>query len=173
MNKAARAMIALSLGALSMSPVAAPAQEAGSVGKGFGMADLDRCLDKAGDNPRNCIGTLSNECQMTPDGSTTPGIIACEQAETELWDRLLNNRYKAVMAATKERENDMKQYGSQSSAVVALRGAQRKWVAFKDAECQRVLEYYAAGTIRGPAFARCQLGLTAERAIDFAPEKFR
>jgi len=173
MNKAATAMLALSLGALSMSPVVATAQEAGSVGAVFEMADLDRCLGKAGDNPRSCIGTLSNECQMTSDGSTTPGIVKCEHAETELWDRLLNNRYKAAMAATKERESDMKQSGRQSNAVVTLREAQRKWVAFRDAECQRVLEYYAAGTIRGPAFAGCQLRLTAERAIDFAPKNFR
>lgn len=173
MNKVATTVMALSISTLSMSPAAAPAQEVRSVRGSFKIADLNSCLDKAGDNPRSCIGTLSNECQMTPDGSTTLGIVACEQAETELWDRLLNERYKAAMAATKERESDIQSFGRKPNTVASLREAQRKWVAFRDAECQRVFEYYAIGTIRGPAFAGCQLRRTAERAIDFAPENFR
>lgn len=173
MNKLVTAALAPLLGALSMSPTTGLAQEAGSLGERFQMADLNRCLAKAGDNPRSCIGTLSNECQITPDGSTTPGIVACEQRETELWDQLLNERYKAAMAATKERESDIQSFGGKPNAIASLREAQRKWVAFRDAECQRVFEYYAVGTIRGPAFAGCQLRRTAERAIDFAPENSR
>ena len=151
--------------------MAVQAQDAAPTVDASSMDELNRCLNEAGDNPRGCIGKISNECQQTAEGSTTPGIVACVQKETALWDRILNDRYKALMASTRERQEDAPGWGQDADAVGKLRDAQRKWVAFRDAECERIFAYYVAGTIRGPVAASCQLSLTAERAIDLAPRK--
>jgi hypothetical protein len=46
-----------------------------------------------------CLGEASGQCQELPGGSTTIGIADCIQAETAMWDVILNEEYKWTQMA--------------------------------------------------------------------------
>ena len=104
-----------------------------------------------------CIGAASNQCQQaTPDGGTTMGIASCIQAESEVWDAILNRKYKEVRAA----------FSQEQGLADQLMTAQRAWIAFRDAECQLVYAMWIDGTIRVVAASECVLRMTARRALE-------
>lgn len=127
-------------------------------------ADLmSQCLDAAADTVStdnavpalSCIGAASAPCMDNePDGYSTAGMTRCVQRETAWWDARLNTAYAALEAHF-------------TPAVFArMRDAQGAWIAFRDADCAFVYEFYADGTIRSPAHAGCMLDHTAERTLD-------
>jgi len=59
---------------------------------------------------------------MDQSGGVTSAMEDCISEEFELQDRRLNRSYKALMASIPERRPE-------------LRDAQRKWIAFRDANC--------------------------------------
>jgi len=130
------------------------------------IAAIQSCLDGAGDDPTSCIGAISNPCQEEPDGQTTLGIDACLGREQAAWDAILNRRYKAAMADAKDMDRRLQEEsGTEPGVADSLLKAQRAWIAFRDAECERQYELYKEGTIRTNIASACQNELTAERAI--------
>ncbi|PTX56575.1 uncharacterized protein YecT (DUF1311 family) [Litoreibacter ponti] len=105
-----------------------------------------------GERYPDCLGAASNDCQLKPGGSTTPGIAACIASETQAWDTLLNQEYQATRSTLPQHAE-------------ALRTAQRAWIAFRDAECRLTYDRWSGGTIRSVAYANCLLVMTAERAL--------
>lgn len=104
-----------------------------------------------------CAGDAANICQSLPDGSTTNGIVACLQAETDVWDAMLNEEYgKARIAFDSIGGEDL---------TTSLRDAQRAWIAFRDADCTMRYHQWIGGTIRSVVSASCHLQMTASRAI--------
>lgn len=83
------------------------------------------------------------------DGSTVD-MIQCVNGLRDKWDDRLNAAYQQVMAAESEPQKS------------ALRDAQRRWIAFRDANCL----YYAGGqgSIARVEAAICEYGLTRDRA---------
>lgn len=131
---------------------------------------LRACLAGAANDERSCIGRIADPCQNEPDGSTTPGIAACLGREEAAWDGLLNERYAGAVEDAKETDRRLKGPDAAAGATPipvldALRKAQRAWVAFRDAECERLYALNQEGTIRTIAAASCSRDLTAERAI--------
>ncbi|MBB3999733.1 lysozyme inhibitor LprI family protein [Aureimonas pseudogalii] len=156
------ALLALLAGALLPAPARAldpaPAQAAD-------LAEIEACLAGAKDRPETCIAVISNRCQSaTPDGATTPGIVDCTTRETAAWDRLLNTRYAAALAGARQADDDLAD-GASPGAADSLKVAQRAWIAFRDAECDRLYQLWRGGTIRSPVAASCHLEETARRAI--------
>lgn len=84
------------------------------------------------------------------DGSTVD-IVECVGKLHEQWDRRLNAAYRAMMAEGGERAS-------------LLRDAQRKWIAFRDADC----DWYGAGegTIARIEAVTCAYALTRDRALE-------
>jgi uncharacterized protein YecT (DUF1311 family) len=88
---------------------------------------------------------------MDKSGGITSAREDCISEELELQDRRLNNSYKALMTSIlQERRAD-------------LRDAQRKWIAFRDANCGF---YYdpEGGSAARLASMGCVLTFTADRA---------
>ena len=86
---------------------------------------------------------------QTCDGSTLD-IIDCVYGLRDKWDGRLNAAYRQIMNGETERQKK------------ALRDAQRKWIAYRDANCA----YYAGGegSISRIGAAVCEYALTRDRA---------
>lgn len=111
-----------------------------------------------------CLGQASGQCQERPGGSTTIGITECIQAETAMWDVILNEEYKwTQMANETADEQGLSQVMDRTDA---LRDAQRAWIAFRDADCAARYAMWQDGTIRSIVAANCHLTMTAGRAIE-------
>ena len=83
------------------------------------------------------------------DGSTAD-MVDCIAKLRDRWDGRLNAAYKSVMATLEGERKD------------AFRDTQRKWIAYRDANCL----FYAngEGSISRIEAATCQLVLTRDRA---------
>ncbi|MCB8839108.1 lysozyme inhibitor LprI family protein [Aurantimonas sp. VKM B-3413] len=135
-------------------------------------ATVKACLSKAGDDPQGCVGVIANPCQDAPDGKSTQGIDACLDRELQAWDAILNERYRTAMTAAKEVDERLQaESGAEPSVAAALLKAQRAWIAFRDAECDRRYEFFKEGTIRTNIFYACVNALTADRAIALDPDR--
>lgn len=149
---------------LLLAPAVAVAQETDE------LAVIEGCLANQVDDPASCINSAANPCQEEPGGSTTPGIAQCLSAEADAWDALLNRNYQSRLEAAAGVDAELGEAGTTAEAEADLRTAQRAWIAFRDAECDRQFSFYAGGTIRTVVHAQCRLSLTAERALAFAAE---
>lgn len=112
----------------------------------------------------DCLGAASNACQGQAGGSTTIGISECIMAETAVWDELLNEAYGDLRAEFGAQE-DVPGEASGADLKIALRDAQRAWIAFRDADCGLAYSMWLGGSIRTIVSANCQLTHTASRAL--------
>jgi uncharacterized protein YecT (DUF1311 family) len=88
---------------------------------------------------------------MDKSGGVTSAIEDCVREELERQDLRLNGAYKKLMDSLPEKRK------------AQLRDAQRKWIAFRDANCEF---YYdpQGGSAARLASNECVVTLTAERA---------
>ena len=116
------------------------------------------CFQAAGPGERapRCLGQAANVCQ-SQGHQTTLGMSACIQAETAVWDQMLNEAYGAARAALESQD---------AGLGTALRDAQRAWIAYRDAECALEYARWAGGSIRTIVAANCLMTETAERALE-------
>ena len=108
--------------------------------------DLDageqRCLFKLVADP--CIG---------PPGGQGDGPTAeCYEREATIWDKLLNDNYKLLLA-----ELDQEQ-------AAKARAMQRAWLAYRDTTCQFYVDKIQ-GSMASPMQAACVTRETARRAM--------
>ena len=125
------------------------------------------CLTNSGsalNARRACVGISANRCMAaTPDGSTTYGMGACLDQELQFWDARLNSTYKVIRNKTRAR--DAGKLTQEPSTEIALRAAQRAWIAWRDATCDFERAQWGGGTGGGPATLACHLRLTGEQAL--------
>ncbi|WP_299839745.1 lysozyme inhibitor LprI family protein [uncultured Paracoccus sp.] len=122
-------------------------------------ATVEACFDSTagGETQPDCIGAAQTACiAATPGGANTLNIWQCTQAETQVWDRLLNREYKA----TRAHFADIEGIGDQ------LLAAQRGWIALRDADCTIAYDRYGGGSMRNIAATHCKLTYTARRALE-------
>ena len=112
-----------------------------------------------GETAPRCLGEAARQCQAQGN-DTTIGISQCIQAETVVWDALLNETYGEVRRIFTAQD---------PSLATALRDAQRAWIAYRDAECGLEYARWIGGTIRTIVAANCQMTETAERALEQVP----
>lgn len=105
---------------------------------------------------RECIGAASRVCMEAPEGQTTIGMAECTMRENKWWDNYLNFLYQDLKGMLTEEQ------------FTALRDAQRKWIAYRDAKCDFEYEFWKEGTIRSTFYTSCVLETTASRAIDLS-----
>ncbi|WP_299666041.1 lysozyme inhibitor LprI family protein [uncultured Ruegeria sp.] len=111
----------------------------------------------AGSNLPECVGDAASTCQSAPGNDTTIGIALCIQAETTVWDALLNEQYNLRRPELTEESAELANQ---------LRDAQRAWINFRDAECGLQYSLRLGGSIRTIIAANCVLAETAERALE-------
>jgi uncharacterized protein YecT (DUF1311 family) len=78
--------------------------------------------------------------------------IDCLDRERLVWDRIVNDSYKAMMAALDPEQQ------------VKLREMQRSWIQTRDLTCMFWSDYFQ-GTMANPMIASCTNRETARRAI--------
>lgn len=88
---------------------------------------------------------------MEKSGGVTANMQDCIGTEYDVQDRRLNAAYKALNAASNEKRRS------------AIRDAQRKWIAFRDANCPLYDDGGSAGRL---AANECLLTHTARRAAE-------
>lgn len=140
-----------------------------------GDADLlEGCVETAW--PRDvlalCTGTIADPCQMAPGGDTTSGMDQCLSREADAWDAVLNRQWPELMTRAAEVDAAGQVAGQTGglaldSAAETLRGAQRAWIVFRDAECRSNYASWGGGSFRAVAHSACRLDLTARRVVDF------
>ncbi len=90
-------------------------------------------------------------------GSTTPEVEQCLAADLARADTELNRYYAAaVTRLTKEQGK---------TALAKLRASERAWIAYRDAECDAVYEWWGQGTIRGATALGCRTRITKARTM--------
>ncbi len=123
-----------------------------------------------------CPGIVSDPCQAGPGGQTTLGMTRCLTREADAWDVVrerqwpkLMTRAREVDAASQTTDNSGDNSGGLSldSAAETLRGAQRAWIVFRDAECRHNYAIWGRGSFRAVAHSACRLDLTARRVVAF------
>ncbi|MFQ5623498.1 MAG: lysozyme inhibitor LprI family protein [Paracoccaceae bacterium] len=153
--------------ALALLSSAAAAQE---IDGAQTLSRLRACYDPAdtAESKRACMFTISEACQAEEEGGySTLGMSMCNRAEHEAWDVLLNEEYKATMAAFTEMDADDAGYSENlDKRTDTLRAAQRAWMAYRDAECLNAYAIWGGGSMRHIAGTACYLRMTAERAIE-------
>lgn len=92
-------------------------------------------------------------CLGTADGSTTFGSIACLDAAQTAWDRELNRVYGELRRSLSP------------AGQTALRDAQRRWIAWRDAETAAIGTIYGEldGTMYRVMAADAVMTLTRDR----------
>ena len=93
--------------------------------------------------------------QAACPGDTQVEMNACAEADFKAADAELNAAWKPAKAF----------YDGTGHGEDLLK-AQRAWIAFRDAECDRLYARNMDGTIRFTVYAACQNRMTAERAIE-------
>lgn len=114
-----------------------------------------------GEMSPDCLGAASNSCQ-DQGFDTTMGMTQCIQAETAVWDTMLNEQYKSTRTVL----------GAQNPALKDnLLAAQRAWIAFRDAECALAYARWQDGSIRSIVHANCMMVMTARRTLELRDMK--
>ncbi|HEY8268495.1 MAG TPA: lysozyme inhibitor LprI family protein [Xanthobacteraceae bacterium] len=102
----------------------------------------------------NCLFKLVAEpCMEQEGGYSTHGMADCHRIETKIWDRILNETFRELLAEMKDKEREKK-----------LREMQRAWIVSRDRTC----EFYDReihGSQAIPMGAACMARETARRAI--------
>lgn len=113
-----------------------------------------------------CIGRISGPCLSGEAAPTTLGMIDCLGAESAAWVALMTRDRPGLMAAARRMDaaNDVAALNLPSFAE-AEREAQRRWRAWREAECAARRAAWGAGSHGRVVAAECWLRLTAERAL--------
>jgi uncharacterized protein YecT (DUF1311 family) len=99
-------------------------------------------------------------------------MTACTAAETEAWDRLLNEGYaEAVLLARRRALLEEEAGATPPPHEDLLRDAQRAWLAFRDADCEQEAALWGEGSMRRIAAATCMLDRTATRTLELGAKR--
>lgn len=120
-------------------------------------AAIRDCAKKSEDNvdagEETCLFKLVAEPCMAPVGSAADRVMAdCYQIEGAIWDALLNENYKGLLAALDDEQ------------ATKARAMQHAWIAYRDTTCGF---YYDKihGSMAGFMEAACVARETARRAM--------
>ncbi|RCW86640.1 lysozyme inhibitor LprI family protein [Paracoccus lutimaris] len=150
------------LAALLLLAAPALAQE-GVPGDAAGLAT---CMAAPGEDTAraSCAQKLTDACLASPEGMTTLGMTACLVAETTAWDKLLNDRYAALLVQAEAFDRELEPDSPYAPSAPVLQQMQRAWIEFRDASCAYAVTPYAGGTMAGIAYEGCLRELTAAQA---------
>ncbi|POZ61879.1 lysozyme inhibitor LprI family protein [Chromobacterium alticapitis] len=100
------------------------------------------------------------------DAKTTLEINDCMQKQFEGKDKLLNQRYQDLLQ--KLRQDDAETADKDKPSRMLMQ-AQRKWIAFRDADCDAKYQIYIGGTIRNAVYLGCKIERTEQRIKELDP----
>jgi len=118
--------------------------------------------------PAAAAADIADTCYTACETSTTsnPEFKACLARAADKADRTLNDGYKALQAAIRATAKDIGQ--SADLQMKSLASAQKKWIAYRDANCTFEDELAFGGSSIGGNYSACLCALSLSRAEDFA-----
>ena len=121
------------------------------------VAAIRDCAAKNHDNldevERQCLFNLvATPCTNTPSGTSEHGAADCYRMETAIWDDLLNENYKNLLATLDDRQT------------AKLRAMQRAGIAYRDTTCNFYWDKIQ-GTMANMMISACEARETARRAV--------
>jgi uncharacterized protein YecT (DUF1311 family) len=140
--------------------VAAPLPARADAPASKDIATIGDCL-RHGGKPRAsqeaeeaaCLMSVAKPCMGGDEAAAGAARqIACLDRERAVWDRIVNDSYKVMMAAF------------DADQQTKLRDMQRSWIATRDLTCAFWYDYFQ-GTMANPMIAYCNNRETARRAI--------
>ena len=105
-----------------------------------------------GEGEVECAFKLVAEPCIEKDGSNL-GTADCYRIERAIWDEILNENYKDLMASIDDKKVQDK-----------LKAMQRAWIAYRDTTCNFYWDKIN-GSMAVPMTAACQLRETVRRAL--------
>ncbi|MQA57920.1 lysozyme inhibitor LprI family protein [Pseudomonas piscis] len=96
----------------------------------------------------------ASECSDAPDQAA---LSQCASLEYKTADKELNSLYQQISQGLK----------NQAQTKQRLVGAQRAWVAFRDAECGYATSGVEGGSLYPLAYSQCMTALTKARVENF------
>jgi uncharacterized protein YecT (DUF1311 family) len=111
-----------------------------------------------------CLATATGaaRAQECGDAGSTVEISQCYERALQRADAELNRAYQTALRGA--RDDSALPPAQKGRWEAALRDAQRKWVAFRDADCKELIGYeWYGGTGMGSAMLACMLGKTRAR----------
>lgn len=135
---------------------------------------VDACLDNisiARDDgvkadPYDCIGVAASVCMEQPGGESTAGMVDCAGQEYDVWDAMLNESYRDLLARAETLDTSSTPYLPEDSAPdTALRNMQRDWIAYRDSVCLWESRPWDGGTISLVMQAGCLLDEVGKQAL--------
>jgi uncharacterized protein YecT (DUF1311 family) len=91
-------------------------------------------------------------CTNRPETKSDADTANCYRTETEIWDDLLNENYKKLLATLDDDQT------------IKLRAMQRAWIAYRDTTCNFYWDKIQ-GTMAQAMASACQAHETARRAV--------
>ena len=101
----------------------------------------------------SCVGAVTIPCQQERGGSSTLGMIACNEREWTVWDERLNRLYKQELK------------NAEPKLAKVLRETQRVWLQWREKSCKLCGIENEGGSIVGPLYTACMLDATARQAL--------
>lgn len=111
---------------------------------------------------------IAATCYTACETATTsnPEYKACLARAADAADAKLNDGYKALQVAIRKGAAAMGQ--RPDIQLQSLTGAQKKWIAYRDANCTFEDQLAFGGTSIGGNYSACLCALSLQRAQDFA-----
>ncbi len=105
--------------------------------------------------PVDPIDAALAQCLDSPDGQSTAGMVACLDTAYAAWDQAMNDVYDNLFDLL------------DAASLTALKAAQRKWIAFRDAEEDFLvaLQNPVNGTIEHVVAAQGRVDLVKARTL--------
>lgn len=102
-------------------------------------------------------------------GFASPALAACEDAENQAAQAgCLGAEYEAVDAELNRTYEAAMGYLVETPSQDLLIGAQRKWIAFRDAACEAEASVWEGGSIQPIVQVTCLIRITEARTDDLA-----
>ncbi|WP_170516416.1 lysozyme inhibitor LprI family protein [Ruegeria atlantica] len=141
-----------------------------TVDQAYMDAQVRGCVESAGapTDLSDCIGAFSGDC-MNEDiswGQSTLGIYFCVEAETAVWDTLVDESAADLLVHYNMLdEGDAEKASSLPFRVPSLTEAQERWEEMREADC--LVEYlqWRGGTGAKLLGAGCRLERTSQRVV--------
>jgi uncharacterized protein YecT (DUF1311 family) len=99
-----------------------------------------------------CIGVISEPCAKDEGSMTPQQVTACYAREQAVWDDILNESYKRLLAALDDEQK------------TKLNGMQHAWMASRDKNCGFIYDYFQ-GSMANPMMAACISRTTGMQAL--------
>ncbi len=115
-------------------------------------AAIEDPADGAPISGTECVGVAADACMAEPDGASTYGMMSCNLREVSFWEE------QAAFYV------DMLRDSLTEEQFAALTTAQDAWLAYRDAQCNFLYEFWIDGTIRNVIASSCLLDETGNRA---------